>query len=100
MKESLFDDYYRDTCLMTCEDMTAILTANQLYTLKDSLKDTRARVYVFAGSRETGQIKRSAKLIHNTVPDSRLEMLEGLYHGEFSINHADRFAAKVADICY
>ena len=98
LKESLFEDYYRDTCLISCEDMTAILTANQLYSLKDSVKDTQAKVYVFAGSKETGQIKRSAELIHRTIPNSGSEFMEGMYHGDFSINHSEDYARRIIGI--
>ena len=95
IKGELFEDYYRDTCLISLEDMTAFLTANQLYGLKDSLKDTAAKVYVFAGTEETAQIKRSAQLIHSTVPKSELVMLDGMYHGEFSINSGGDYARRI-----
>ena len=95
IKDDLFEDYYRDTCLIKKDDMIALLTANQRYSLKESISDTTAKVYVFSGSREIGQIKRSAELIHRNVPDSELVILDGMYHGQFSINHGKEYAERI-----
>ena len=50
---ALFEDYYRDTCQITKEDMIAFMKANTSYALKDSLRGVSAEVHVFYGSRET-----------------------------------------------
>ena len=99
ISEELFEDYFRDTKEISLENMTAFLTANQKYELKSSVKETSARVYVFAGDKEIGSVKRSAELIHSSVKDSDIEILDGLYHGEFSMRYAERYADKIMDIC-
>ena len=98
MKEELFEDYFRDTCRITKEDMIAFMKANTSYGLKDALRDTCADVHIYAGEKETGGILRSAELIHKSLPGSEKIILPGLYHGEFSINHPEQFAAEAVRI--
>ena len=95
IKAELYDDYYRDSCLISKKDMTAFLTANQLYSLKESLGGTSARVHIFCGSKETSQIKRSAELIHSAVHGSSLKVIDGAYHGQFSVNSGKEYAKEV-----
>lgn len=83
----LFDDYFRDTCKIHKKDMLAFLQANSLYAIKPSLSETAAKVKIVAGSREQKSIRDSAKLLHNAIPGSCMEILTGLRHGDLSINH-------------
>lgn len=99
IKDELFEDYFRDTKEITLENMTAFLTANQRYEMKPELKQTSAWVYVFAGGREIGSVKKSAESIHKAVKNSSIEILDGLYHGEFPMRYAERYADKIIDIC-
>lgn len=95
MNESLFEDYYRDTCKIAKEDMTAFLKANTSYSLKESIADTTARVHVFAGEKENRGIRQSVNVIKNSISDCRVQILPSLYHGEFSINYPDRYVDYV-----
>lgn len=97
--EEFFEDYFRDTKEITLKNMTAFLTANQQYELKSSVKDTSAQVYVFAGGKEMKSVKRSAEMINKAVKGSSIEVLDGMYHGEFSMKYAERYADKIIDIC-
>ena len=90
--EELFDDYYRDTCKISREDMIAFLKANSLYTIKPSLSETTAKVRIVAGSKEQKKIRDSAKLLHTAIPGSQMEIMSGLRHGDLSINHPERYA--------
>ena len=38
IKPELFEDYYRDTCLIKKQDMIAFLEANTSYSLKDTFR--------------------------------------------------------------
>ena len=89
--KGLFEDYYRDTCAIEKADMIAFLEANCVYMVKPDLKKTTAKVTIVAGSREQKAILDSAKLLHSTIPGSRMEILPGLRHGDLSINHPERF---------
>ena len=75
--------------------MLAFMKANTAYALKDSFKNASAEIHVYAGEKETGEIKRSAELICQSHPFCKLHYLKGLRHGEFSINHADLYANTI-----
>ena len=98
MKPDLFEDYYRDTCRIQKSDMIAFMKANTAYALKDAIRDTSAKVHVYYGGKETSEIKLSAELIGKAFPTAQVCCLPGLYHGEFSLNHADEYADTVRRI--
>lgn len=95
---ALFEDYYRDTCQITKEDMIAFMKANTSYALKDSLRGVSAEVHVFYGSRENAEIRRSAETIGRTLTGSRLHPLPGFRHGDLSLNHPQAYAEAVRQI--
>ena len=98
IKSDLFDYYFRDTCAISKRDMIAFLQANSLYTLKKSIKNCSAKISIFVGEKENRAMQKSAKIIHQTLQESRLQILPGLYHGEFSINHGKDYANKIREI--
>ena len=98
MKEDFFEDYYRDTCGIQKDDMIAFLKASTSYTLKETIGETAAKTFVFAGEKENREIRESAMEIVRKIPSAELWMLDGLRHGEFSINHADTFAESIRQI--
>ena len=98
IKENLFEDYFRDTCAITKSNMIAFLEANSLYNIKPAITNCNAKVYVVVGEKENKAMIKSGKLIHEKIQESVLHVLQGLYHGEFSINYADDYASKVQSI--
>ena len=100
MKPDLFEEYYRDTCRITRADMIAFLKANAAYEPKRSLQNSQAEIRIVAGGRERKTMLRSAELLHKMLPKSVSEIREGLYHGEYSINHPEEYAADLrAALC-
>ena len=95
---NLFEEYYKDTCAISKKDMIAFLQANSLYSLKESIKDCTAKVHVFVGEKENAAMQKSAKMIHQALKGSVLQVLPGWYHGEFSINHGSVYANKIREI--
>ena len=95
--KALFDDYYRDTCAISKADMIAFLKANSLYTIKQSLSETKAKVKIVAGAKEQKNIRDSAKLLHQAIPDSSMEILPALRHGDLSINHPQRYVRMLTE---
>ena len=91
MNEDLFEDYYRDTCLIKKADMIAFLKANTAFQLKESIKETAAQVHVIAGGKETREIQKSLDVMKKTIPGCEVRVIPELYHGEFSLNHPDRY---------
>ncbi len=98
IKSELFEDYYRDSCLIRKQDMIAFLKASTSYALKDSFRDTTAKVHLYVGEKETDEILRSAEAICRMLPSARPHRLPGLRHGEFSMNHADRYTDAIRKI--
>lgn len=98
IKQELFEDYFRDTCGITKQNLIAFLRANSLYSVKDSLANCLSEVYIFVGQRENRAMQTSAKKIHEKLQRSFLQILPGMYHGEFSINYADDYVQKVKEI--
>ena len=98
IKSDLFDEYYKDTCGISKNDMISFLRENSVYSLKESIKDCVAKVYIFVGEKENRKMKKSAAMIHEKLEDSFLNVLPNMYHGEFSINHAGEYVKKLLDI--
>ena len=94
MDTALFEDYYRDTCAMEKRDMIAFLRSSAAYALPD-LSAVTARVAVYVGERENRRMQRSARLLKESLPGASLHVLPGLFHGEFSLNHASDYARAV-----
>ena len=91
----LFDDYYRDTCKITKEDMIAFLKANCGYSVKPALGNTKAKVHIVFGSKEQSSIRTSGKLLNHTILGSTMEVLPGYRHGDLSLNHPQAYAQKL-----
>ena len=93
----LFEVYYRDTCAITKADMIAFLKANSTYEMKPNLAETTAKVKIVAGAKEQKNILNSAKLIHQAIPGSQLEILTDLRHGDLSINHPEWYVQMLKE---
>ena len=98
MNGEYFDDYYRDTCAIKKEDMIAFLSANTSYRLKESLKNCSAGIHLYYGQKENKGIKRSAQIIMDAVPDADIHELNGLYHGELSLNQAEEYVKIIRSL--
>ena len=97
IKPELFEEYYRDTCGITKQNMIAFLQENSLFSMKETLSNCKAKVHVVVGERENIVMKKSAKMIQERITGSTLKILPKLYHGDFSINHAKEYVNLVLD---
>ncbi|MBO4886271.1 MAG: alpha/beta hydrolase [Clostridia bacterium] len=95
MKQALFEDYYRDTCRIAKADMIAFMKANTAFALKKPIDCASTALRVFIGEKEGRGIRRSAELLRRVAPGCSVTVLPGLYHGEFSLNHARDYADAV-----
>ena len=98
IKQGFFEDYYRDTCGISKSNMIAFLEANALYGIKPSIAQCSAKTYVFVGEKEKKVMQKSAKIIQEKLQRGLLQVLPKMYHGEFSINHAEDYANKILDV--
>ena len=94
----LFDDYFRDTCAISRADMIAFLKANSLYTIPPGLSETTAETKIVAGAKEQKSIRDSAKLLREAIPESRMEILPGLRHGDLSLNEPERYVKMLKEL--
>ena len=94
IKKELFDKYYIDSSNITKDNMISFLKANSNYHLKN-IKTNKSKSIVVVGSKERPIMIKSAKIIHNELINSELEILSGYYHGDLSINHPNEYAEKV-----
>lgn len=92
MKPAYFDDYYADTMKIAKADLCAFLTASGTYCRKESLSRCNAKVLVAVGGKEQIRMKKSAKLIAAALRNAKMTVLEGLYHGELSLNHPKQYS--------
>ena len=69
-----------------------------MYHVKSSLEDSVAKVYIFVGEKENDSMKKSAKILHEKLRESSLQILPGMRHGDFSINYAKDYADKIRRI--
>ena len=98
IQPALFDDYYRDTCPIKKVDMIAFLKANTDYALKKSIESCSSQMRVVVGGKENRRVQKSAKLIEEKVPGCTVDVLPGLRHGAFSLNHAEDYVHMLHDI--
>ena len=95
IREDLFEDYYRDTSKIRRGNIIALLEASTAYELKPELKKCKARIRIVVGEKEQKSLMRSARLLHGTLEESTLEIKEGLFHGEYSVNHPDWYVSDL-----
>ena len=93
--KKLFNDYFRDTCKISKEDMIAFLQSNSAYSIKPALRDAQAKVHIVFGSKEQASIRTSGKLLNRMIPDSTSDVLPGYRHGDLSLNHPQAYAQKL-----
>ena len=98
IREDLFPEYFEDTAKIAKDNMTAFLKASIEYGLKPSIGEAKAKVKIVAGGKEQRGIIRSAEVIHKAIPGSELVTKEGLYHGEWSINHSNDYVKTVREM--
>lgn len=92
IQADLFEDYYRDTCKIEKQDMIRFLKSNSSYVIKSKLAATTAKSVILVGSKEQKQMQHSAEILHNTIPESKLQVLTNYSHGELSLNHPKDYA--------
>ena len=65
--------------------------------MKESIGECETSVQIFVGEKENRAIRKSAIIIHERLQNSHMQILPNMYHGEFSINHADDYASKILE---
>lgn len=89
--DELFETYYEDSSRMTKETLINIAKSNGDYSISSILCKTKAKTLILVGGKELPIMKKSAKLLHNTIEGSFFEVITNRGHGEFSLIHPDKY---------
>lgn len=95
IKPSYFEEYFIGTSTINKEDMIAFLKENTTYKMPENLSKCTAKTLILTGSKERPIIKKSAKIINRKIKNSSMEILQGYYHGDLSLNHAKIYVEKL-----
>ena len=98
IKKDYFEEYYRDSAAITKENMIAFLRENSDYQLKAGIEECQTKTMILVGSRESNIMKKSAKILHEKIPNSSLEILPGFHHGDLSLNHSQLYIQKILSL--
>lgn len=59
--------------------------------MPDTLCCAKAKTLILVGEKELPAMKKSAKLIHNTINGSALKIIKNSAHGEISLVYPDKY---------
>lgn len=96
--EKMFELYYRDSMNISKQSLIHVTVSNGSYGIKDTLKKSKANVLIIVGEKELGIMKKSAKLLNDTLPCSRLYIAEHMGHGECSLAYSKTYLKKVEEL--
>ena len=89
--DELFEAYYEDSLGMTKESLIAITESNGDYSMPKVLCNTKAKTLILVGEKELTVMKKSAVLLHDTIKDSSLKVIEKGGHGEISLIYPEKY---------
>ena len=89
--DRLFDTYYEESSRMTKESLINITISNGSYPMPSTLCNTKAKTLILVGGKELSVMKKSALLLHKTIKESFLKVVEKSGHGEISLVHPDEY---------
>jgi len=91
--DALFERYYQDSMRMSSESLANMARSNSRFVLSEDIAKTSARVLVMVGEKERPMMKRSAEILHKSIPRSVLYVAKNLKHGELSLTQPREYAA-------
>lgn len=95
LPNDLFELYYADSCKMSKQSLINITLSNGNYSLKPEIKNSEANVLILVGEKELGVMKKSARLLNESIPMSKLVIAKGMRHGEISLEHPEQYLRLV-----
>lgn len=98
IRPDLYDAYYTSSTAISKKNLVTFTQASAAYTIKPELLSTEAKVAIFVGAKETPAVRTSAYKLHQLLPKSSLNILNGLYHGEFSINYPKQYVKQIQNM--
>ena len=96
--EDFFERYYSDSLKISRQTLINITLCNGTYRLKDSIRNTSAKVLILVGSKEIGMIKKSAEMLHSQIKGSKLYTAERMRHGELSLVYPQKYLDQLYNL--
>ncbi|WP_244991619.1 alpha/beta hydrolase family protein [Clostridium senegalense] len=93
--EEMFERYYKDSLNITKESLVNITLSNGNYILKNTIKNTKAKVLIIVGEKELKIMKKSAEELHNTISNSHLYIVKKMGHGELSLVNYEEYVSLI-----
>lgn len=93
--DEMFELYYEDSSKILKQSLMNITLSNGNYSLNQSIADTKSKVLIIVGEREIGIMKKSARLLHETIKGSELYIAAAMKHGEIDLCYPERFVEVV-----
>lgn len=92
--EELREHYLRDMPRLRKETLFAIYRTYMAdYTLKESIRETKAQITYWYGEKEMRCVKKSAQMVKRCVPSCEIYEAKGYNHGYLSIYLPDEWLA-------
>lgn len=88
---------YKESSKIDKEDFIKINEAMRHYVLKETIANTKAKVYVEVGSKEKNYIP-SCTHIHHTIKKSQMIIMYRYAHGDFSLNHVSSYTNLITKL--
>lgn len=86
-----FESYYLDSSRMSKESLINMTISNGDYSISPTLLNTQAKALILVGEKELSMMKKSAKLLHDTIKGSTLKVIKKSGHGEISLVQTDKY---------
>ena len=89
--DNLFEKYYEQSSAMSKRNLIEMSKSNSDFPLPKGIADTSADALIIVGEKELGIMKKSAKLLDDTIKCSTLNIISGNGHGEISLKTPDKY---------
>ncbi|MDP3444422.1 MAG: alpha/beta hydrolase [Ignavibacteria bacterium] len=97
VSDALFETYYQDSLLMSCNSLVNMSLSNGTYQLKDTLANVSVPILILVGQKEIGLMRKSAALLHTKLLNSKLVVLPNMGHGELSLVQPKQYVKMLLD---
>lgn len=87
-----FEEYFRDSLKITRQTLVNTLRSNGAYTVPEGLAHTKVKTLIIVGEKEVRVERRSARVLEQTIPGSRMFIAPGMKHGELSLRRPREYA--------
>ncbi|MFL1376535.1 MULTISPECIES: alpha/beta fold hydrolase [unclassified Nocardiopsis] len=94
--EPLMDDYLRTSAGISRRTLTAVVGENIRFTVPAGWADFPGRALVLAGARERRFMRDSVRVLHEALPGSEADIVEGCGHG-IPLQRPDLLAGRLRE---